>query len=370
VALQKAQEEGIDELENQEDHRGILTHRGTLDALAFWEYQGGSAEKFFNMIASTHRKELERYDAVILLRTTALYAPGIYEGYRQSAGRPIARESREKALELETFIHNAWKEHPGFFTIGEKEMHWPEKSRLAANILSAHLVPPGKPSCCEVNADLHKIRYPGSHQYTVNQQGQIQFPGKGKSRIRELETVLPHGSWDSLIDIGCAKGMFLLWAWQRYGLKRLIGVEAAKDMVAACRKAVNYLDAPATILHGSPGEYYKAFQPASLVLVLHCYHYLYFGSPYGTPGNPSHDRWFDIFARITSDTLVFANPVKPGDNKISFYRQQGISGEVIRRYNAREILKSAQRHFHVKQFPLGEGRPYWVMRKPQGTMKK
>jgi hypothetical protein len=213
---------------------------------------------------------------------------------------------------------------------------------------------------------LSQIEYPSSHQYSVDQRGDLQPCTAGASRLREIERILPKRPWSSLIDVGCAKGMFLLWALRRYGLRRAIGVEAADDMATACREAVDYLDAPAAILHGSLDSLYKALPPADLVFVIHCYHYLYFGSVFGTPGVPNHDRWFEILAAITSDTLVFANPLDLKPDKVERYRQEGFSEKMIQNYNAQAILESAGRHFDLQPFSLGAGRPYILMRKAQG----
>lgn len=363
VTLQKAQEESLDKPDDPSDNRTILTHRGTLDALAFHEYRGGRRSTFFRLIDSTLLRELERYDAVILLRTTAGYEPESYERYRQNAGRPPDGESVERAVLLERYLYNAWKDHPGFFAIGEAGMSWEKKSALARGIIGDRLFKPRRLSRRQVNAGLRRIVYPGSHRFSIDNRDGLHIHRRGAARIRELESVLPRRSWHSLIDIGCAKGMFLLWAWQRFGLKRMVGVESAADMVNACRLAVRYLDAPATILNGSPADYYQALRPADLVLVLHCYHYLYFGSLPGRPGISSHDFWFDMLARLTADTLVFANPVELSAEKISLYRQQGVPEAAIKRYNEREILESAGRHFYIEKSCLGGGRPYRLMRK-------
>lgn len=355
VALQRALEDMVDTLESKADNRAILMHRGTLDAFAFWLYQGGEKKFFFDKIDSKHSRELLRYDVVIFLRTTAQYAPEIYELYRQKANRPPA----EEAVRLEAFLNKAWDQHPCFFSIGEENMSWPQKADLVKAIVDAHLSPSRRPSRQEVNDTLSRIQYPSSHLYIINAAGQVQPQEKGKLRLQEMEEVVPDFQWDSLIDIGCAKGMFLLWAWQRYGLRRMVGVEAASDMVNACRKAVFYLNAPATILQGSLLELYRALPSACLVFVLHCYHYLYFGAP----GIASHDQLFDILAHITDDTLVFANPLNLSLDKINLYRQKKISPEVIESYNAQAILESANRYFKVQKIPLGKGRPYLVMKK-------
>jgi hypothetical protein len=214
-----------------------------------------------------------------------------------------------------------------------------------------------------LNTHLNQITYPSSHQYMLDKQGRVQPGESGAARLCEIERILSGRKWHALIDVGCAKGMFLLWGLRRYGLQRAIGVEAAHDMVAACREAVGFLDAPATVLHGSLDSLYRALPPADLVFVLHCYHYLYFGSAFGTPGVPSHDHWFEILASITSDTLLFANPLNLEADKAEVYRERGFSSRAIRDYNRQAILDSARRHFELCPSSMGGGRPYVLMRK-------
>ena len=212
-----------------------------------------------------------------------------------------------------------------------------------------------------VNEVLAQISYPSTHQYTVNA-GRVCPAPVALPRLLELESVLPDRRWRSMIDIGCGKAMFLLWAWQRFGLERLVGVDDAPPMVSAARLAAAHLGAPATILQGPPGEFATVLAPADLVVVLHCYHYLFFGSLAGSPGNPSHESWFDFFARITADTLVFANPLELSDDKAHWFLERGARAEAIAWYCPEAILSAARRHFSVTLHPLGGGRPYLVMR--------
>jgi hypothetical protein len=314
------------------------------------------------LIGSSHEAELARYDAVILLRSTAQGAPTVYEAYRRQCDRP----STEEAVRLESLLERAWQAHPRFFRVGNEEISWSQKSALARAILDARLPRPRPVSRRTLNTHLNQITYPSSHQYTVDRRGHVQPCTSGAARLREIERVLPEERWTSLIDVGCAKGMFLLWALRRFGLRRAIGVEAADDMVVACRQAVDLTNAPATILHGSLGSLYRALPAADLVFVLHCYHYLYFGSAFGTPGVPSHDHWFQILSQITSDTLVFANPLELEPDRMEEYRERGFTEQVIEGYNAEAILDSAGRYFELQPVPLGGERPYIIMRRIPG----
>jgi hypothetical protein len=337
----------------------VIAHRGSLDALGFWCYQGRKSENFWDTFGISAAVEFERYAAVLLLRTTAESLPNIYKDYRRKTGRG----SPDEAIHLEACLERAWQSHPRFFAIGNQWINWVQKVSLSKDIIDA-MIPAREPLARKkVNESLEVIKYPSSHQYTIESNGKILPCQAGSSRIKEVRQVLGDGHWDSLLDIGCSKGMFLLWAIQEFNLRRAVGIDAAPDMVLACRKAVDFLQAPATILLGSLDHLLPVLPPADLVFLFHCYHHLYFGSPFGTPGLPSHDRWFEMLAGITKDILLFANPLKLSKEKCEAYRQGGILEEDLANYNADAILKSAARYFDIHQFELGGGRPYIRMQK-------
>jgi SAM-dependent methyltransferase len=228
-------------------------------------------------------------------------------------------------------------------------------------MLEAHL----EPRCFtteELNTSLGRITYPSSHQYSIDPEGRPRPSPKGETRVCDLESVLPSRSWDSLLDVGCAKGMFLFRAWQRYGIRRLVGVEAAPDMVTASRRVAHHLAAPATILSGSLVELHSVLPAVDLVFVLHCYHYLFFGSPDGASGIASHDRLFEILARVTRDTLVFANPLALKEGQRQRLRAAGVRERDIAAYGREPIIAAAERHFAIEETSLGGGRPLIIMR--------
>jgi SAM-dependent methyltransferase len=212
-----------------------------------------------------------------------------------------------------------------------------------------------------VNDRLRSLAYPSSHQYVFNAAARIQPSPKARQRLDELEQVLPSGPRRSLIDLGCGKGMFLLWAIERLGVERAIGIDASPQMAAACEAAARFAGAPATVLTGPPQQFRGKLQPADLVFVFHCYHYFFCGSLFGAQGVASHDWWFDYFAEITAGALVFSNSLALDEKKKSQFREVGVGDEVLAAYHPQAILEAAERRFTVTEHPLGGGRPYLVM---------
>lgn len=358
LTMQHALEEAVDAMIAPEDDRLVLSHRGSLDAHGFWRFNGGSSRDFFNLCGTTLEAELSRYDTILLLRTTAEEAPVLYEDYRRKQNRPSA----DVAKVLEKLLEESWGAHPRFFVIGNRDCNWQKKAELAKAVLEARLPFHSKAVIDAANTALVEIGYPSSQAYQLGPTGEFRPSKAAQERLAELKLVLPRQKWDSLIDIGCAKGMFIIWAGEQLGVRRAIGLDAAEDMVRASRLAVEATKTPATILHGTPVRLYPLLAPAELVLVLHCYHYLYFGSRFGEPGLPSHDRWFDLFARFTSDSLIFANPLSLTPEQVEEYRSRSIPEKEIREYCPENILGSAARHFQLQEFSLGGGRPYILMR--------
>ena len=98
--------------------RTLLLDRGTIDGAAYWP-QG--AEDFWRDVGTTHAAEIARYDAVILLETSA--ALGLYDG---DATNFCRFEDAAAALQSSECLKQLWSAHPrlhhvaAYPTIAEK----------------------------------------------------------------------------------------------------------------------------------------------------------------------------------------------------------------------------------------------------------
>ncbi len=133
VAIQHALEDAADlGVEDDPQRRVVITHRGSLDALAFYLWRGdGDEASFFELIDSSRERELARYDAVIIFRTTASGAPAVYRQRCLENPRP----EPVTALELERWLEHAWRHHPGLSILENEDVTWAEKSARARAIL-------------------------------------------------------------------------------------------------------------------------------------------------------------------------------------------------------------------------------------------
>ena len=340
------------------DFRLVIVHRGALDALGFWLYSGRQVEEFFHLTGAALEEELARYDAIILLRSTAHDAGDIYARYRQEKDRGTSDE----AIRLEDCLERAWSEHPRFFSIPNKGLGWREKADLAHEIIDPWLdfVPA---TMAEVNNRLDQLTYPSTHQYHVDENHRMHPSPTASARLDELSQILPHHSWQSMIDIGCGKGMFLIWAAQRFHLKRVTGIDTSSEMIHTARLAADYLGAPATFLLGRLDQFHPILKPADLVMMFHCFHYVYFSPSIPVEPSKLHEYWFSMIASITTDTLVFANALDLTAKQAAYCRQQGVSEDLVASYNEKGILEAASRYFDLQPFSLGGGRPLILMRK-------
>jgi hypothetical protein len=110
-----------------------LCDRGTLDGMAYWP---DSALPFESDLGVTRAAELERYAAVIHLRT-----PEVDRGYNND--NPLRIESAESARALDERILAAWEGHPQR-TVVESTDDFVEKAVYALELIQAQL-----PGCCQ-----------------------------------------------------------------------------------------------------------------------------------------------------------------------------------------------------------------------------
>lgn len=108
-----------------------LCDRGTVDGVAYWP---GSSESFFAELGTNHDQELERYAAVIHLRT-----PPADGGYGKNG---VRIESASEAHEIDKKILAAWDGHPRRHVI-DSTADFMVKVARALELVEAEI-----PECC------------------------------------------------------------------------------------------------------------------------------------------------------------------------------------------------------------------------------
>ena len=109
----------------------VLCDRGTVDGVAYWP----GPDDFWSEVGTTLEKQLQRYDAVIHLRT-----PRPESGY--SHDNPLRIESAAEAATIDERILRAWEGHPRRFLV-EATTDFLAKAARALAILQEEM-----PECC------------------------------------------------------------------------------------------------------------------------------------------------------------------------------------------------------------------------------
>jgi predicted ATPase len=91
-------------LAGQHPNKVLLLDRGTIDGAAYWPE---GAEDYWRDLGTTHQAELNRYDAVVLLETSA--ALGLYDGDTSNFCR---FEDPAAAVKSGQLLRQLWSGHP------------------------------------------------------------------------------------------------------------------------------------------------------------------------------------------------------------------------------------------------------------------
>ena len=108
-----------------------LCDRGTVDGAAYWP----GPETFWEAVGTSLDYEINRYDAVVHLRT-----PSTEGGY--NTGNPLRTESATAAAEIDARLVEIWKGHPRRFIVPPSP-DFLEKATRTIAILRSEL-----PDCC------------------------------------------------------------------------------------------------------------------------------------------------------------------------------------------------------------------------------
>lgn len=111
----------------------VLCDRGTVDGAAYWPGPG----TLWSSVGTTREQELQRYDAVIHLRT-----PGVAAYNHRN---PLRVETVAEAAVIDERIVEAWADHPHRFVVASTD-DFLHKAHNALAIIRDQL-----PACCRVH---------------------------------------------------------------------------------------------------------------------------------------------------------------------------------------------------------------------------
>jgi predicted ATPase len=112
----------------------VLCDRGTVDGAAYWPGPG----TLWSSVGTTRELELQRYDAVIHLRTP--------DGTAYNHRNPLRVETAAEAATIDARIADAWAGHPRRFSVANTE-NFLQKAHSALAVIRGEL-----PVCCGAGA--------------------------------------------------------------------------------------------------------------------------------------------------------------------------------------------------------------------------
>ena len=113
----------------------VLCDRGTIDGVAYWP----GPDDLWHSVDTTLEDQLQRYDAVIHLRT-----PQVETGYNRT--NPLRVESAAEAKSIDERIAIAWSTHPRRFVV-EPTVEFLSKAARVLDLVRAEV-----PACCRRHA--------------------------------------------------------------------------------------------------------------------------------------------------------------------------------------------------------------------------
>lgn len=182
------------------------------------------------------------------------------------------------------------------------------------------------------NADL--LGYPSNHNYVIDD-GRLIPTFDLYWRTRLIESLYSNPV-DSLLDIGSARGWFVLRAAQRADCTRAVGIDVNPPWIALSKKIAASLEIPGATFHDAflkdvfdrPDDFGAPFRN---VLIINTYHYLFWGSGISERHFTGHEEILEGLHRICSGRVLFANPLEmtnvPNETRRIAAAQGGRAGE-------------------------------------------
>ena len=205
--------------------------------------------------------------------------------------------------------------------------------------------------------------YPHNHNYTV-QAGRLVPRDKLRDRFEVLRSTYPK-PLESLLDLSCSKGYFVLDAAAEDGCCRAVGIDIDERELNACRSVSDHLEQRKcrfehVHLHEIAHRIRDFGGPFQIVLLINCYQYLYFGSLRSPMCYRDHDRIFELARQVCAGRVLFSNRTEIGQLQ-RYCRAEAARTGHSRRYTESAIYRAASRYFHVTRMAKINGMPFWTL---------
>lgn len=215
-------------------------------------------------------------------------------------------------------------------------------------------------------ADFLADSCPRNHNYAVHQRQLV--PSRHlQAHSAQLVEWYPD-PLESLLDLSCSKGFFVLDSAIRGGCQRSLGIDTDARELKVCRAVGEFLDLLTTSfemlrLDELTGRVDELGGPFQTVLLVDSYESLDIGDFRSPDGDRDHVAIFEMIRRVCSGRVIFSNPTQVHQRKGSHRQETEATGHRGLDDETR-ILDAASTFFHVtQQGQLGEW-PLWMLDVP------
>lgn len=202
--------------------------------------------------------------------------------------------------------------------------------------------------------------YPSNHCYKIK--NNVLIPKyKLAARYKKIHKLLPE-KFDSLAEIGCSKGFFVLSAEHFPHCRRGLGIDVDANSIKLCDWVKNQIQNTNAMfkkmqLHELAARIDEFGGPFQTVLILNTYQYLYFGSDFFPECYLNHDLIFRHLRKICSGRIIFNNRIDLQDcqNVAKIKEANEIQQANYTEQNALAIAANyftVNRHGSIGKYPL------------------
>ncbi|MCB1692037.1 MAG: class I SAM-dependent methyltransferase [Pseudomonadales bacterium] len=193
--------------------------------------------------------------------------------------------------------------------------------------------------------------YPNNHNYRIDD-GRL-IPNFNlfwrAARLQPLYTK----EVGSLLDIGSARGWFVLEAARTPGCRLAVGIDIFEPWIELSRKVAKKLACDNARFHYGfltdlAGDPDTLGAPFDNILIINTYHYLFWGSGLSDKRFDDHDAAIAALARICSGRVIFANPLDLPDVPRETRDIAALEPERAKTYTTEAFTRAARRHFDVE----------------------
>ena len=206
--------------------------------------------------------------------------------------------------------------------------------------------------------------YPGNHAFQVRNGALVPGPGL-YHRWRTISALFPR-PLESLLDIGCCKGYFVVEAAAHPSCRHAVGIDVSPAFVGIARAVQSLVGRTNAEFHlarlhdvaQDPALYRGPFQT---VLLINAYHYLYWGSFLDEHAALEHEAILSSLARVSTGRLILSSPLDVTACGRAIRAKAARQAEAGRQYTRQRFVEIARTFFDVElRGQLGR-RPLYVL---------